>query len=51
MNKQAIKTGIAWGAGAIAGVLLVRRIYKTGMEYYAARLQENECEIIEEESL
>lgn len=51
MNKQLIKTGLAWSVGAVAGVLLVRRIYKTGMEYYEAKLKEQEIDVIEEESL
>lgn len=51
MNKEIIKTGLAWGIGAIAGALLINRIYKTGMAYYAAKLQEQEIDIIEEESL
>ena len=51
MNKQLIKTGLAWGIGAVVGLLLAKRIYKTGMAYYAAKMQENEIEIIEEESL
>lgn len=51
MNKQVIKAGLAWGVGIVAGVLLINRIYKTGMAYYAAKLQEQEIDIIEEESL
>lgn len=51
MNKQLIKTGIAWSIGAVAGAMLIRRVYEVGMAYYTKKAAEQEVYIVEEESL